>query len=379
VDGEFLKDIDQATFDDVMKELGLSSLGDQVRLKAIMREVAAGFLTLPGEHVTADPWSLRPPTTWTVEDVCEWLNANGLGVFEESFRKERIAGDVLMEAEYDERCKIGTLKDRKLLRIALKKLGEKANSALIRTIGQIEYMGPISFADGYVPEKACRDHMLDDLASVLPDVTQMPWIVAESSKFAESRLQHLRTGVVRLGFDEALAIAAYTYDLAARSTDLSGDGKDNLYYGLNAMLRERSPGKMAKLQPYLAYLMRGLARLEAVRATTYRGVPASAAGMVRERYNDGVPVHWSGFTSTTTDLSEAKRFALKEGPGGVVFRIACRSGRSVAVYSAIPKECEVLLLPNTKLVVMPPAGDGADDLGVTFVDLVEQADAAIRF
>lgn len=38
------------------------------------------------------------------------------------------------------------------------------------------------------------------------------------------------------------------------------------------------------LKPYLAYLMRGLAKLPSVDATVFRGVPASAVGVVREKY-----------------------------------------------------------------------------------------------
>ena len=64
--------------------------------------------------------------------------------------------------------------------------------------------------------------MLHDLHAVLPDVVRMDFIARECVTKAESVLQRLPTGTIKLPVDMAVAVAAYTYDLGISSATADG-------------------------------------------------------------------------------------------------------------------------------------------------------------
>jgi hypothetical protein len=227
----------------------------------------------------------------------------------------------------------------------------------------VGYKPVIAMVLGYKPPRTCQDHMLNDLPSVLVGVTNLPIIVEESYHIATSRLAHLPESTPRLDINEALAIAAYSYDLQFQTMD---DGKDNLYYVLKNILRERKPHKMAMMKNYLAYLMSGLSKLPPVQGIVYRGIPHDCLDKVTKFYFLGSPVHWSGFTSTTSSLINAKGFADK---GGIIFRISIHNGRRIGDYSGFPVEDEVLMSPNSGFIVTADCHEEPD--GYFYVDLLE--------
>ncbi len=177
---------------------------------------------------------------------------------------------------------------------------------------EVEYRGVIKLLQGYTPPSSCKSHMLKDLPSILK-IKEMESITDECTMVAESRLQHLPDGVPRLDTDKALAIAAYTYDLGFANVE------ENLYFMLNKVLRERNPQKMKQLQPFLWYLMAGLSDLPAVKAAVFRGVSLKEMETIKRLYRQGVDVHWSSFTSTTTNLKKAQAFAQPKGIGKNLF------------------------------------------------------------
>ena len=219
--------------------------------------------------------------------------------------------------------------------------------AVCDSLSQVEYVGILRLTSGFVPEKSCKSHMLSDLPGVFPAVTQLEMIVEESEQIAENRLCCVPTGNPVLSLDQAIAICSYTFDLGFHSK--TSDGSDNLFEQLNRTLRTRDPSKMLQLRPYLYFLMSGLSALPDWKGTVFRGVPASAFDVVKENYALGKDVHWSSFTSTSTSLSKAKEFA--HGKGGIIFSIGVVTGRQVSAYSAFKRENEILLGPNTRLVV----------------------------
>ena len=219
--------------------------------------------------------------------------------------------------------------------------------AVCDSLSQVEYVGILRLTSGFVPEKSCKSHMLSDLPGVFPAVTQLEMIVEESEQIAENRLCCVPTGIPVLSLDQAIAICSYTFDLGFHSK--TSDGSDNLFEQLNRTLRTRDPSKMLQLRPYLYFLMSGLSALPDWKGTVFRGVPASAFDVVKENYALGKDVHWSSFTSTSTSLSKAKEFA--HGKGGIIFSIGVVTGRQVSAYSAFKRENEILLGPNTRLVV----------------------------
>lgn len=193
-------------------------------------------------------------------------------------------------------------------------------------------MEALTLEDDYDPENSCVDFLLDDCRDVLRDVSDLDFVVTECRTMLDFRRQYI------LPYDQALAMMIYTYD-----------GSDNLYNPLNKVLRERNTGNIRKLKPYLAYLMRGLASLPAVEATVCRGLPLKDLDEVVMNYTEGKEIYWRTFTSALTTIEIAKEFAF--GRGVVVLCIEVRTGRSVFQYSAFPTEQEVLLFPNTCLVV----------------------------
>ncbi len=227
----------------------------------------------------------------------------------------------------------------------------------------------IELVDGYKPSHSCREHILNDLPSVFVNVDGIPTIVVDCITVSEYRLEQLPSNIPRLTNDEALAIAAYSCESE------SGDKKNNIYYALNEVLRENDPKKVEKLLPFLSYLMSGITKLPPVKATVYRGIPNTSMGMIKEKYQDGLNIHWSGFTSTTNNIERAKRFA---DAGGIIFRIKIYTGRNIEHYSYVSLEEEVLLFPNCKLLVTASVHPEGED-GFYDVDLVEPQESTFVF
>ncbi len=245
---------------------------------------------------------------------------------------------------------------------------ENNNVVFIEGLKDVGYKGVIKLVDGYKPPLSCRDHILKDLPSLFVNVTEISQIVADCVLVAESRLQHLPSYITRLTPDEAVALAAYSYDLGF------SDSKNNIYFSLNNVLRERNPEKLQQLRPFLTYLMTGLSKLPSVEATVHRGIPVSSVEVVREKYRRGVDIHWSAFTSTTTNIEKAKKFA---GVGGIIFRINVLQGRSITHYSTVQSEEEVLLSPNCRLVVISSLKQEGD--GFYYLDMVERVGKSVIF
>ena len=79
-----------------------------------------------------------------------------------------------------------------------------------------EYRGVIAIVAGHVPSLSCAQCMLQHLATVLPEVVRMDFIVQECARKLESL--HALT----LPADMAFAIVAYTYDLGLSSATDDG-------------------------------------------------------------------------------------------------------------------------------------------------------------
>ena len=71
--------------------------------------------------------------------------------------------------------------------------------------------------------------------------------------------------------------------------------------------------------------------------------------IVSKHYKKHTPIHWSGYSSSSTSFKNAKEFA---GPDGVVMKITLYIGKTIRSYSALKEEDEVLLSPNMKLLVI---------------------------
>ena len=175
-----------------------------------------------------------------------------------------------------------------------------------------------------------------------------PWLRLEAEiiiKMGNDNLQmHLPPAKFKLTEDEQLAFVIYT--------------QNGFYHDLNGKLRDarKTPAAAALPPPfasYICHLYRGIRKMPPVRprTTVYRGVPYQDPAVVKENYALGRPVFWSAVTSTSLNRGVACGFASR-GPGpGIIYEITLAEGFCIAECSAFPQEEEVLLLPNTKLIV----------------------------
>ena len=219
-----------------------------------------------------------------------------------------------------------------------------------------EYKPVRDFVKTVQPPPSCKRYVEDHVPSALPMCApHVPWLVAEASKVAASKLELEKAGPLEP--QQLFALVLYTLDVRHNG----GAEEENFYKCLNDKLRERDLKTLEELQGYLYFLMSAFEKLPPEpEATFFRGVPKSALPIIEENYKSGRHVHWSGLTSVSTDRRQAENFASQEGPGGVVFHVRARTGRAIFPYSAIPIEKEVILLPNFKAHVsegLTKAGD----------------------
>jgi len=101
--------------------------------------------------------------------------------------------------------------------------------------------------------------------------------------------------------------------------------------------------------------MSGLKKLPLKSGTVYRGVGCNSreeAIQIASKYEEGTTIEWFGFSSTSTDRNVPIDFIQRNGSGfGVLFEIKVRYGRDVHSYSIFQSEQELLMLPNTSLMV----------------------------
>jgi hypothetical protein len=133
--------------------------------------------------------------------------------------------------------------------------------------------------------------------------------------------------------DESAAIYLYTME-----TDL--------YIKLNNALRMDMIEKVKPWFLYLKLFYTALNKLPSTKAHIWRGVK----GNIKSQCTKNTHFIWSGVTSTSLDLSVVNRF-LSDQTHCTVFFIQCQYGKSVANHSAFPEEQEIILMPDTKLVV----------------------------
>ena len=89
--------------------------------------------------------------------------------------------------------------------------------------------------------------------------------------------------------------------------------------------------------------------LPPIKHTVFRGIsdPPRLAD-----YTQGAKIHWSGFSSTSTDPIKAIEFA---GPGGIVFVLNVKTANDIQAFSWFGStEGELLLSPNMEFLVTSP-------------------------
>jgi len=209
------------------------------------------------------------------------------------------------------------------------------------------------------PPRSLRDSFTPLLAlgrqrnNIDTNIEFLPGIQALALTFAEELLR--RPGNL-LTVDEAAAIRAYTIE-------------NGPYRALNRLLREENFQLLQPFADYLWLLMHGLKKCPGPRVPlVYRGVPLG----VHESYNVGSIVTWCSFSSCTTRVDAlANDEFLGVSGERTEFHITLTTNRarSIGHLSVMPEEDEILLPPNTRLLVMGKANRGH---GLWVVQLLEQ-------
>jgi len=102
------------------------------------------------------------------------------------------------------------------------------------------------------------------------------------------------------------------------------------------------------------------------KTVVFRGIPDDN-NIISTNYDNGRIIHWSAYSSSTIDISEAKTFATTNG---VIMEITLiDSGKIISEFSPFPNEKEVLLSPNLEFIVQNKVNKRSD--GYYYVELLQ--------
>lgn len=157
-------------------------------------------------------------------------------------------------------------------------------------------------------------------------------IVSMCMEFAAKLLKSENNG---LTLDEIAAINLYT-------------AESSFYSILNARMMNSNRDLLEPFLPYIRLLLKGLYKLPTTGTTTlYRGIRKDLMHV----YKPGFEFPWWAFTSTTDRIDIVEQFLSSGEQQGTLFAIKVFSGVDISRYSYTPAECEILLLPGTRLRV----------------------------
>ena len=129
-----------------------------------------------------------------------------------------------------------------------------------------------------------------------------------------------------------------------------------VYKRFNEALRSEDAAQFIPWRPFYYHLMKSIRGLLDVKDTVYRGIN----GLPHlERYTDGSKIHWSGFSSTSSDATAAAQFAAG---GGIVFVLKVHNAKDIRPFSWFgAAEGELLLSPNMEFLVTKELHDPTDE------------------
>jgi len=142
----------------------------------------------------------------------------------------------------------------------------------------------------------------------LEGMDKLGLIVSECKEWIDAFMTKPNSNTLDLDENEIFSLVIYSHDLKGK-----GNQEENFYFQLNQMLRKRTPQTYEKWKGYLFYMQNALKKLENQKITVYRGIPVSEKKIISEEYTDKRHIHWSGFSSSSTDINSAKQFAKENG------------------------------------------------------------------
>jgi TPR repeat protein len=199
-----------------------------------------------------------------------------------------------------------------------------------------KYQGKLRLKKGYVPTESCKDSLL----SASADFDELGMDIAAIVEDVELRLEDEGIEPSSDAYNSWFAVLAYTMEASYLEKD------EQLYTVLNKSLRLRKEGNINVWNPFIYYFNKALGEFPDVSTTVYKGMkmPANV-----EKYDGSKRIHWSGYSSTSTNEALARKFA---GKGGLVIKIVVLCGKNIGGKSWFGDlECELILSPNMEFVV----------------------------
>jgi hypothetical protein len=112
---------------------------------------------------------------------------------------------------------------------------------------------------------------------------------------------------------------------------------------LNQTLRSENQRVPKEWFPFLKLIVAALQKLQRTEDTVWRGVKDDT---VASQYLEGEVYTWWTVTSCSTGIEIVEKY-LDESGIGTLFAIKTVTGRDISMFSAIPNEQEVVLMPGT--------------------------------
>jgi hypothetical protein len=112
---------------------------------------------------------------------------------------------------------------------------------------------------------------------------------------------------------------------------------------LNQTLRSENQRVPKVWFPFLKLIVAALKKLPPTEVTVWRGVKDET---VASKYLEGEVYTWWAVTSCSISIEIVEKY-LDESGSGTLFTIETVTGRDISMFSAIPHEQEVVLMPGT--------------------------------
>jgi len=191
----------------------------------------------------------------------------------------------------------------------------------------------------FKPSKTCSEYVLD--------LCNFPQIVSGKFPLIKSEIDEWYSSFkwgsnpAKLDENECTSIAWYAWDIQNH-----GKREENFYFQLNKNLQDRNATMINNFSGYLWFFQQALSKLPDLDLDVYRGIDTRGAPIIKKEYAVGRPIHWSAYSSTTSDVEVAQDFA---GSSGIILKIKIFNGKSVVDYSPYATENEIILSPNMKI------------------------------
>jgi hypothetical protein len=202
------------------------------------------------------------------------------------------------------------------------------------------YQGKLRLPKGYTPPCSCKQFLLTAATDLNLEE------VADVVEDLDVRMGQLGCYLGTPEYERRYCMFAYTYEA------IFLENAQQLYSILNADLRSRSNGRFKLWMPFIFFMMSTLNTVPDTATTVYKGMQQLPPSW---KVDGTAKIHWSGFSSTSTNKQVACGFASQGGSDGVLLKIKVVNAKDVQPYSWFGDgEKELILSPNMQFLVTKP-------------------------